>query len=66
MHLAELLFFGCFTIFIIAILLLDTLVIDKKAHEVSMKEAGICCQQTDESPSNFIVRKIQQIGIGIP
>ena len=41
MHLAELLFFGCFTIFIIAILLLDTLVIDKKAHEVSMKEAGI-------------------------
>lgn len=41
MHLAELIFFGCFTIFVIAILLLDTLVIDKKAHEVSMKEAGI-------------------------
>ena len=41
MHLAELIFFGCFIIFVIAILLLDTLVIDKKAHEVSMKEAGI-------------------------
>lgn len=37
----ELIFFGCFIVFIVGILLLDMLVIDKEAHEVSMKEAGI-------------------------
>lgn len=41
MQLHEFVFFGCFLIFIVGILLLDTLVIDRKAHEVSMKEAGI-------------------------
>lgn len=41
MHTSELLFFTGFVIFIIAILLVDMLVIDRKAHEVSMKEAGI-------------------------
>ena len=40
MHLSELIFFGCFLTVIVGILLLDMLVIDKKAHEVSMKEAG--------------------------
>ena len=40
MHLSELIFFGCFIAVIVSILLLDMLVIDKKAHEVSMKEAG--------------------------
>ena len=40
MHTTELLFFGGFIVFIVAILLLDMLVIDRKAHEVSMKEAG--------------------------
>ena len=40
MHLSELIFFGCFLAVIVGILLLDMLVIDKKAHEVSMKEAG--------------------------
>ena len=40
MHLSELIFFGCFIAVIVGILLLDMLVIDKKAHEVSMKEAG--------------------------
>lgn len=37
----ELIFFVCFIAFIVGILLLDMLVIDKEAHEVSMKEAGI-------------------------
>lgn len=41
MQLNEMLFFGIFLLFIVGILLLDMLVIDKKAHEVSMKEAGI-------------------------
>lgn len=41
MHLTEILFFGGFIVFIVAILLLDMLVIDRKAHEVSLKEAGI-------------------------
>ena len=36
----EFIFFACFLIFIVGILLLDMLVIDKEAHEVSMKEAG--------------------------
>ena len=40
MHLSELLFLGGFVVFIAAILLLDMFVIDKKAHEVSIKEAG--------------------------
>ncbi len=40
MHTTELLFFGCFVAFVVAVLLLDMLVIDRKAHEVSMKEAG--------------------------
>lgn len=40
MQFTEIIFFGCFLIFIIGILLLDMLVIDKEAHEVSMKEAG--------------------------
>lgn len=38
---AEIVFFACFLIFVVGVLLLDTLVIDKTAHEVSMKEAGI-------------------------
>lgn len=37
----EIIFFICFLIFVVGVLLLDTLVIDKTAHEVSMKEAGI-------------------------
>ncbi len=41
MELSEMIFFGVFLLFIVGILLLDMLVIDKKAHEVSMKEAGI-------------------------
>lgn len=40
MQFSEIIFFGCFIIFIIGVLLLDMLVIDKEAHEVSMKEAG--------------------------
>ena len=40
MHYSEIIFFGCFIAFIVGILLLDLLVIDKEAHEVSMKEAG--------------------------
>lgn len=36
----EFIFFACFLIFIVGILMLDMLVIDKEAHEVSMKEAG--------------------------
>ena len=40
MHLSELLFLGGFVVFIATILLLDMFVIDKKAHEVSIKEAG--------------------------
>jgi tellurite resistance protein TerC len=40
MHYSEIIFFGCFIAFIVAILLVDLLVIDKEAHEVSMKEAG--------------------------
>ena len=41
MHYSEIIFFGCFITFIVGILLVDLLVIDKEAHEVSMKEAGI-------------------------
>ena len=41
MHYSEIIFFGCFIAFIVGILLVDLLVIDKEAHEVSMKEAGI-------------------------
>lgn len=41
MGLSELIFFGGFLVFIIGVLLVDMLVIDKEAHEVSMKEAGI-------------------------
>ncbi len=41
MQLTEMLFLGGFILFIIAILVLDMLVIDKKAHEVSIKQAGI-------------------------
>lgn len=40
MHYSEIIFFGCFIAFIVGILLVDLLVIDKEAHEVSMKEAG--------------------------
>ncbi len=40
MDLSELLFLGGFVVFIAAILLLDMFVIDKKAHVVSIKEAG--------------------------
>ena len=36
----EILFFGGFVVFIAAILVLDMLVIDRKAHVVSIKEAG--------------------------
>jgi tellurite resistance protein TerC len=37
---SEILFLGGFIIFIAAILILDMLVIDRKAHVVSVKEAG--------------------------
>ncbi len=40
MHITEILFLGGFLVFIIAILLLDMLVIDRKAHVVSIKEAA--------------------------
>ena len=40
MYTTEIIFFACFITFIVGILLLDMLVIDKKAHKVSMKEAG--------------------------
>ncbi len=40
MQTTEIVFFACFIIFIVGILSVDMLVIDKKAHEVSMKEAG--------------------------
>lgn len=40
-HLSEFIFLGGFILFIAAILVLDMLVIDKKAHEVSIREAGI-------------------------
>ena len=40
MDLSEILFLGGFIVFISAILLLDMFVIDKKAHVVSIKEAG--------------------------
>ena len=36
----EILFLGGFVVFIAAILVLDMLVIDRKAHVVSIKEAG--------------------------
>ena len=39
-HLSEFLFLGGFILFIAAILVVDMLVIDKKAHEVSIREAG--------------------------
>ena len=39
-HLSEFLFLGGFILFIAVILVLDMLVIDKKAHEVSIREAG--------------------------
>lgn len=39
-HLSEFIFLGGFILFIAAILVLDMLVIDKKAHEVSIREAG--------------------------
>ena len=40
MHASELIFFAGFIVFIIAILLVDMLVIDRKAHVVSIREAG--------------------------
>ncbi len=40
MNTTELLFFGGFIVFVVGVLMLDMLVIDRKAHEVSMKEAG--------------------------
>ena len=40
MDLSELLFLGGFVVFIAAILLVDMFVIDKKAHVVSIREAG--------------------------
>lgn len=40
MHITEILFLGGFVVFITAILLLDMLVIDRKAHVVSIKEAA--------------------------
>ena len=49
MHYTEIIFFGCFIVFIVGILMLDMLVIDKEAHEVSMKEAG-CLLYTSPSP----------------
>ena len=39
-HLSELFFLGGFLVFIVAILVVDMLVIDRKAHAVSIKEAG--------------------------
>lgn len=39
-HLSEFIFLGGFILFIAAILVVDMLVIDKKAHEVSIREAG--------------------------
>lgn len=39
-HFSEFIFLGGFILFIAAILVLDMLVIDKKAHEVSIREAG--------------------------
>ena len=36
----EMLFLAGFVVFIVAILVLDMLVIDRKAHVVSIKEAG--------------------------
>ena len=39
-HISEFIFLGGFIVFIAAILVLDMLVIDKKAHEVSIREAG--------------------------
>ena len=41
MHYSELLFFAGFVIFIVAILLVDMFAIDRKAHVVSIREAGI-------------------------
>lgn len=41
MQLHEILFFGGFVLFVAAVLLVDMLAIDRKAHEVSLKEAGI-------------------------
>ena len=40
MHSTEILFLIGFVVFIAAILILDMLVIDRKAHAVSIKEAG--------------------------
>lgn len=40
MHYSELLFFAGFVIFIVAILLVDMFAIDRKAHVVSIREAG--------------------------
>ncbi len=40
MHISELLFFTGFVAFIVAILLVDMLAIDRKAHVVSIREAG--------------------------
>lgn len=40
-HQSEILFLIGFVVFIAAILVVDMLVIDRKAHEVSLKEAGI-------------------------
>lgn len=40
MHTSELIFFASFIVFIVAILLVDMLVIDRKAHVVSIREAG--------------------------
>lgn len=40
MHTSELLFLGGFIVFIVAILIVDMLAIDRKAHVVSIKEAG--------------------------
>ena len=42
----ELLFLGGFIIFIVAILLVDMLAIDRKAHVVSIKEAGTWTRST--------------------
>ncbi|MCQ2974832.1 MAG: TerC/Alx family metal homeostasis membrane protein [Bacteroidales bacterium] len=41
MSISEIIFFSSFIVFIVGILLLDMLVIDRKAHDVSLKEAGI-------------------------
>lgn len=40
MHTSELIFFASFIVFIVVILLVDMLVIDRKAHVVSIREAG--------------------------